>query len=135
MSVHIRPRQLGAIIECNRCVARLATAQIEVRAIRAYASTRGWIRGLRKHGTATETANTRHDICLACAPAERAEEDARCRAAAERVAIRDANRKTPDQRRVRRNELARKRRAEKSAQKAARAARVAKIARAAGVTA
>lgn len=64
MSVTILPRELGAVLCCNGCDKTLRTAQILKGAIRAYATTIGWGRGLRRK-------NKRRDLCDDCMPGER----------------------------------------------------------------
>lgn len=96
MSVRLHTRERGATIECNHCKSQLTTGQIHIMSIRHYAATQGWIRGLWKTSTAKRKANTKHDICPACAPAEREAADARRRAATERRNKRDENRKARD---------------------------------------
>ena len=108
MSVEILSRYRGAIIHCNRCgrfpnsehwKTSLTTGQVQVGAIREYAKSKGWIRGLRKTKwippgqTYRLPANQRHDICPACAPAERAEVKQREQLAKDRRAARHTKRK------------------------------------------
>lgn len=91
MSVKIHPREQGATIRCNgeSCVSRFTTGQVRSKDIRAGAKSAGWIRGLWKPATAERGANTRHDICPSCAPAEK-------KAAADRKTAADARRKKRD---------------------------------------
>ena len=96
MSVRLHSRERGATIECNHCDATYTTGQITIRGIRAGAKQAGWIRGLWKTSTAKRKANTKHDICPACAPAERARADERKAAADSRRRVRDENRKARD---------------------------------------
>lgn len=69
MSVHIQPRELGATLRCDyhNCPAVLVTGQILVRAIRKYALTVGWIRGMDPGSGDPDTfgrpSNLRADIC------------------------------------------------------------------------
>ena len=96
MPVRLHSRNRGATLECSNCDATLTTGQIQIGGIRAYAATQGWIRGLWKTSTAKRKANTKHDICPACAPAERAKADERKQAADARRKKRDENRKARD---------------------------------------
>lgn len=96
MPVRLHSRNRGATLVCSHCKATLTTGQVHIGGIRAYAATQGWIRGLWKTSTAKRKANTKHDICPACAPAEREAADARRRAATERRNKRDENRKARD---------------------------------------
>lgn len=96
MPVRLHSRNRGATINCSNCDAKYTTGQITVRGIRAGAKAAGWIRGLWKSSTKARKANTKHDICPACAPAERAAADARKAAAEERRKKRDEGRKARD---------------------------------------
>ena len=120
MSVNILSRQRGAIIKCNRCGQTLTTGQIKVKIIRSYAKSIGWIRGLLKRSTGSsetetgERANGRHDLCPACAPAEKQRAEDRKAVADARRAARTARvRLTSEQKREARNKRARERRAAK----------------------
>jgi hypothetical protein len=103
MTVTIHPRESGATVRCGRCSHSLTTGQIQVKLIRAYAASLGWIRGLRKSKWKPPgeeymlPANRRQDICPACAPAEREECDLRRRLDAERKVKRDTKRKERDE--------------------------------------
>lgn len=116
MSVKIHPREQGATLKCNQCPATLTTGQVQAGLIRDHAKKRGWIRGLWKPGTAKRAANSRDDICPACAPAEK-------KAAADRKAAADARRSartarvrmTPEEKREARKKRDRERRAAKRA--------------------
>ena len=96
MPVTLHSRERGATIKCSNCNATYTTGQITVRGIRAGAKAEGWIRGLWKSSTKQRKANTKNDICPACAPAERAAADARKAAADERRKKRDEGRKARD---------------------------------------
>lgn len=104
MSAEKLSRERGVILHCNYdgCKASMATASTLVSAVRGYAASVGWIRGLRKRSSGSaktgtgQKANLRWDICPGCAPAERLEAAQRMEASAERRAKRDASRKAKD---------------------------------------
>ncbi|HEU4727646.1 MAG TPA: hypothetical protein VFT22_07150 [Kofleriaceae bacterium] len=115
-------RERGATIECDHCDATLTTGQIAVRLIRHYAKTQGWIRGLLKRSTGSaetgtgERANGKHDICPACAPAEKRRAAEREEAARARKAEGSARKRmTPEELREHKNKKARERRAARRA--------------------
>lgn len=89
MTVTIHPRELGATMTCNHCGAKLVTAQVTIRAIRSYARTVDWTRGLDP-GSTGRASTTGWDICPTCAPAERERMQVRKERYATRVAARIA---------------------------------------------
>lgn len=86
MTVTILPRERGATIrcDCHGCPHALTTGQILVKAIRAYARSMHWIRGLDPGTGSPDTggrpSNRSWDICPTHAVEEREKCDARRRA-------------------------------------------------------
>lgn len=94
MTVTIHPRETGATVRCNYhgCPHTLVTGQILVSAIRAYAKSVGWIRGLDKGSGDADggrPSNRRWDICPEHAVKERRSYDERSAAQIARRKKRD----------------------------------------------
>ena len=131
MSVTIHAREMGATVRCNYhgCKATLTTGRIGVRAIRAYAKTQAWIRGLDPGSGTIDSeggrpSNRKWDVCPEHAGVERRARDERRVAGSMRRLRRDELRKIPpadrlEARRVARNTAARVSRVNRKALKAA----------------
>lgn len=83
MTARLLPRELGCVLSCDGCGARVQTGNIRKKVNRAWFARDGWIRG-------GGNGRRRHDYCPACAPAELARQVEEKRVKAERLDARRA---------------------------------------------
>ena len=101
--IRILPRELGVVIECNRCGEKVQTAMCGRARNRAWWKKHGWGRGLDRGTTGTwkdgfcvkpgRPRTTAHDFCPKCMKLELAAAKEREAKRAEQIKQRDQNRK------------------------------------------